>query len=82
MLKKINFKLNQKGLDMADWPRCLDYGQEIDMEHLLQTSKALGLGLDREEYDLLVNFMADDLSPFVSQEDYRSECTRSGIWIR
>ena len=48
VLKKINFKLRQKGLEMDDWPRCLHYHQELSVQHLLEAGKVLELGLDRE----------------------------------
>ena len=82
VLKKINYKLQQKGMNMSDWTRCLHYEEEINIEHLLEAGKTLGLGLNREEYDLLLNFMADDLSPILKEEVFKSECDRSGVWIR
>jgi hypothetical protein len=48
VLKKINFKLNEKGLDFEDWLNTLPYNSPNNMEELLRTGKSLGLGLDRE----------------------------------
>lgn len=48
VLKKINFKLREKGLEFDDWINCLPYEHTFNMEELLRVGKALGLRLDRE----------------------------------
>jgi hypothetical protein len=52
------------------------------MEELLRTGRILGLGLDREESNLLINFMSEDMSPTPTFDELQSECSRSGIWMK
>ena len=49
---------------------------------MLKIGKDLGLSLDREESDLLINFLADDFTPSPTRDQIKVECNRSGIWIR
>lgn len=35
VLKKINFKLGEKGMEFDDWIKCLKYEEQFNMEELL-----------------------------------------------
>ena len=48
VLKKINFKLNEKGMDITDWINCITYDHEFQMDELLRIGDRLGLRLNRE----------------------------------
>jgi hypothetical protein len=52
------------------------------METLLRIGERMGLQLDREESNILVNFIADDLSPTIAFDDLAVECNKSGIRLK
>lgn len=49
-------------MEFSDWLNCLPYDEEFHIDSLMKIGDTLGLHLDREERDFLINFMADDLS--------------------
>lgn len=69
-------------MEFEDWLNCLPYDRKMNMEEMLKIGKDLGLSLDREESDLLINFLADDFTPSPTRDQIKVECNRSGIWIR
>jgi hypothetical protein len=79
IFKKINFKLQEKGMEFDDWLLCLKYGDKFNMEELLLIGERMGMNLDREETNLLLNFIANDLSPNFTISEFRKECSKAGI---
>lgn len=69
-MKKINFQLGEKGMNFKDWLNCLPYDEKFHIDSLIEIGDSLGLHLNREEKDFMVNFMADDLSVDYTPEDW------------
>ena len=69
-------------MDINDWINCIPYDQSFQMDELLVIGEQLGLHLDREESNLLLNFFAEDLSVLSSLTDFKGECYKSGIRIK
>jgi hypothetical protein len=69
-------------MDINDWLGCLPYDQEFQIEELISIGQKLGLELDREESDLLLNFFAEDLSIYSSLQEFKGECYKSGIRLK
>lgn len=69
-------------MQFADWLLCLHYDQPFNMEQLLKIGHRLGLQLDREESNILLNFIAEDLTPTIAFDDLAMECNKSGIRLK
>jgi hypothetical protein len=48
IFKKINFKLQEKGMTFSDWLNCLPYDDDFDLDSLVHVGEKIGLQLDRE----------------------------------
>jgi len=56
-------------MEFGDWLLCLQYDDPFNMEELLKMGKRMGMHLDREESNILINFIANDLSPTIGFDD-------------
>lgn len=54
-----------------DWLNCLPYDDDFDLDALVHIGEKIGLQLDREETNILVNFLANDLSSASTLEEFK-----------
>lgn len=85
VFKKISFLLNLKGMTITDWINSGPYPQDpkakksVRLDELVEVLENMGIRLEADEKNILLNFCTDSMSELTSQEEIIKVAQKSEV---